>query len=606
MSLRPNASETRNTVDVLIVGAGPAGLMGAYALAKAGVCVRIIEKRATRVAVGHADGLQPRTMESYGLLDRVMKEGNQLRTAAFYNPNPNKPGEIQLSERVPFFKPNMLDPRYDFGVTLHQGAIEQIFLDNMQDMDLQVDRSTIPIAIEVNENSVSDPDAHPVTIKNVDSSETEVVHAKYVVGADGAHSWIRRNVQIPVDESSTPYVWGVVDLVPETDFPDFRNWAGIRSDSGSCMIIPRERDMIRIYVQLEGQNAIDATKEAADGSKVKMGPEWILDVARKTLYPFTIVPKSFEWSSIYTIAQGVASRYSVRDRVFIAGDACHTHSPKAGQGMNASINDTYNLAWKLVWVLRGWSNRTLLKTYEFERRQYALDLIAFDKKLAKLISEKTHNESNVNGAMRTAYMSMIQKSTEFSSGIGVHYLPSDIVDIKNQGLASGIVIGKRMPPGTVVRLLDFCPIHIHDLLPSDTRFKILVFAGNASSSAQRMRLQQLAVKIGNLRSLLGLDILPGNSSQSGLDVLTILSTKLELALFKELPLKLRSHWSKVYVDYIDTNPGTDHIQVYQNYGIGVDGILVVVRPDGYVGAIATIDDFEHIKHYFSSFLETPK
>ncbi|KAJ3873187.1 FAD binding domain-containing protein [Lentinula edodes] len=590
MSLRPNASEKCNTADVLIVGAGPAGLMGAYALAKAGVCVRIIEKRATRVAVGHADGLQPRTMEvfkSYGLLDRVIKEGNELRTAAFYNPNPNKPGEIQLSERAPFFKPNMLDPRYDFGVTLHQGAIEQIFLDNMQDMDLQVDRSTIPIAIEVNENSVSDPDAHPVkvTIQNVGSFETEVVHAKYVVGADGAHSWIRQNVQIPVDASSTPYVWGVVDLVPETDFPDFRNWAGIRSNSGSCMIIPRERDMIRIYVQLEGQNAIDATKEAADGSKVKMGPEWILDV----------------------IAQGVASRYSVHDRVFIAGDACHTHSPKAGQGMNASINDTYNLAWKLVWVLRGWSNHTLLQTYEFERRQYALDLIAFDKKLSKLISEKTHNESNVDGAMRTAYMSMIQKSTEFSSGIGVHYLPSRIVNIKNQGLASGIVIGKRMPPGTVVRLLDSCPIHIHDLLPSDTRFKILVFAGNASSSAQLMRLQQLAAKIDNLRSLLGLDILPGNSSQSGLDVLTILSTKLELALFKELPLKLRSHWSKVYVDYIDTNiPGTDHIQVYQNYRIGVEGILVVVRPDGHVGAIATIDDFEHIKHYFSSFLETPK
>ncbi|KAJ4465861.1 FAD binding domain-containing protein [Lentinula lateritia] len=603
----PNASKKCSTVDVLVVGAGPAGLMGAYALAKAGVCVRIIEKRATRVAMGHADGIQPRTMESYGLLDRVMKEGNELRTAAFYNPNPNKPGEIQLSERAPFFKPNMPGLRYDFGVTLHQGAIEQIFLDGMQDMDLQVDRSTIPISIEVNEDSVADPDAHPVTIKNVDSSETEVVHAKYVVGADGAHSWIRRNLQIPVDESSTPYVWGVVDLVPETDFPDFRNWAGIRSDSGSCLIIPRERDMIRIYVQLEGQNAIDATKEAADGSKVKMGPEWILDVARKTLYPFTVVPKSFEWSSIYTIAQRVASRYSVHDRVFIAGDACHTHSPKAGQGMNASINDTYNLAWKLVWVLRGWSNRTLLKTYEFERRQYALDLISFDKKLAKLISEKTHNESNVDGAMRTAYMSMIQKSTEFSSGIGVHYLPSDIVNIKNQGLASGIVIGKRMPPGTVVRLLDFCPIHIHDLLPSDTRFKIFVFAGNASSSAQLMRLQQLAAKIDTLRSLLGLDIVPGNSSQSGLEVLTILSTKLELALFKEIPSMLRSHWSKVFVDYMDTNiPGTDHIQVYKKYGVGIDGTLVVVRPDGYVGAIATIDDFEHIKHYFSSFLETPK
>ena len=100
--------------------------------------------------------------------------------------------------------------------------------------------------------------------------------------------------------------------------------------------------------------------------------------------------------------------------MFIAGDACHTHSPKAGQGMNASMNDTHNLVWKLSYVLRGWADMSLLKTvsatalhrskasdtagqYEFERRQYAQDLIAFDKMYAKMFSGRPPSNANATG-----------------------------------------------------------------------------------------------------------------------------------------------------------------------------------------------------------------
>ncbi|KAJ4470263.1 FAD binding domain-containing protein [Lentinula aciculospora] len=611
MPLQTNINGKFTNIDVLIVGAGPAGLMCAYALCRAGINVKIIEKRATRVAVGHADGLQPRTLEvfqSYGLLDRAREEGNELRTAAFYNPNPNRKGEIELSERVPFFKPGVLNPRYDFGITLHQGSIEQIFIDNMRAMGLEVDRNTIPLALEISESLVADSDTYPIKmmIQNVASTEKEIVNAKYVVGADGAHSWVRQSLKIAVDGSLTPYVWGVLDMVPETDFPDYRNWAAVHSDNGTCMIVPRERDLIRVYVLLEGQNAVKATKKVADDIREKVPPEWILDVARKNLHPYTIAtPKSFEWSSLYTIAQGVASRYSVQDRIFIAGDACHTHSPKAGQGMNASLNDTYNLAWKLIWVLRGWANPSLLQTYEFERRQYALDLIAFDKKLARLFSDSPRNQTNVDGASRTEFMSLVQQSTGFSSGIGVHYSPSSIVDIKNQDIANGIIIGKRMPPGTVIRLLDFCPIHVHDLLPSDTRFKLLVFTGDISGTSQLGKLPQLAARIDHLRSMLP-SLTPNGVGQSGLKALTIMNSRKDPALFKKLPLTLRSHWSQVFVDDIDvSSSGKISGNVYQEYGIGLNGAVVVVRPDGYVGAISSFPDFGHIENYFAAFLRGP-
>jgi phenol 2-monooxygenase (NADPH) len=126
-----------------------------------------------------------------------------------------------------------------------------------------------------------------------------------------------------------------------------------------------------------------------------------------------------------TVGQRVAAKYSAHERVFIAGDACHTHSPKAGQGMNASMNDTHNLgkvfflseipitqlppiiAWKLTHVLRGWANLSLLKTYEFERRKFAQDLIDFDRKFAKLFSGKPRTEEYQDGVSHAEFIQYV-------------------------------------------------------------------------------------------------------------------------------------------------------------------------------------------------------
>lgn len=336
--------EKRNTslikesnVDVLIIGAGPAGLMAANALAKSGVNVRIVDQRPDKVAAGQADGIQPRTIEvlqSYGLAERLLREGNQMHMAAFYNPSAS--GGIELTDRVP----DVTAPsaRFPFEVTLHQGAIEAIFLDSMESLGVKVCRPLIPTSIQVSEDDdqLKDVNSHPVRVvlRNLnpfdDHEESEIVHAKFVIGADGAHSWVRKTLGLTMDGEQTDYIWGVVDMTPDTDFPDIRNRCAIHSNNGSCMIVPREEDKVRLYVQLDDRNAVDEESGRVDKSKI--GPHELLDVARKIFHPYSFkTPESFDWWTIYIIGQRVASKFSVKDRVFIAGDACHTHSPKAGE-----------------------------------------------------------------------------------------------------------------------------------------------------------------------------------------------------------------------------------------------------------------------------------
>ncbi|KAF5351297.1 hypothetical protein D9758_008005 [Tetrapyrgos nigripes] len=610
-------------VDVLVIGAGPAGLMCSFGLARADVKVRVVDERPKKVAAGQADGIQPRTIEvfqvlttainstndgvyfalqSYGLADRLLREGNQMHMAAFYNPKSDGSG-IELTDRVP----DVTAPtaRYPFEVTLHQGAIEAIFLDSMKEMGVEVNRPIRPTTIQISEDK-NYHDGHPVRVvlkllegTGNDEEDSEVVYAKYVVGADGAHSWVRKSFDIAMEGEQTDYVWGVIDMIPDTDFPDIRNKTAVHSNNGSCMIIPREGDKVRVYTQLEGKAAIDARSGRLD--KSKLGPNELLDVARKSFYPYTFkAPQSFDWWTIYIIGQRVASSYSVQERVFIAGDACHTHSPKAGQGMNASMNDSYNLVWKLAHVLRGWASPELLKTYEFERRKYAQDLITFDKGFAKLFSGKPRTELNQDGVSHEEFIRAFQTFGGFTSGIGVHYEGSVIVNAKHQNIAAHLVTGERVPPQYLLRAADSRPFEIQDLLPSDTRFKILVFTGNTSEPSQLAKLQTLAEELQAPDSFLT-KFSPGGKPETLFDIISISSAKKESVVYNALPQLFRSHWSKAFLD--DT-PFTGQLggKVYSTYGIGAAGAMVVVRPDGYVGTIAPLNGVTDLTDYFASFL----
>lgn len=589
-------------VDVLVIGAGPAGLMCAQGLARAGVNVRIVDKRPGKVAAGQADGIQPRTIEvlqSYGLAERLLKEGNQMHMAAFYDPSPE--GGIHRTGRTPDI--NAPTARFPFEVTLHQGAIESIFLDCLRSMGHEVERPVVPESLEISDNrdALKDPQARAVKVvlKHVDAPEgrdTEVVHAKYVVGADGAHSWVRKQLGFAMEGEQTDYVWGVVDMIPDTDFPDIRNRCAIHSNNGSCMVIPREGDVVRLYIQLTDEDVRDVTTGRVDTQKCSA--DKLLEVAKKSFHPYRIKAKGdILWWTIYIIGQRVASKFSAHERVFIAGDACHTHSPKAGQGMNASMNDTHNLIWKLTHVLRGWADISLLKTYELERRKYAQDLIAFDKEFASLFSKKPKSEENPDGVTQEEFVEAFRTFGGFTSGIGIHYAPSTIVDAAHQASASKLIIGQRVLPQTVIRAADARPYELQDLLPADTRFKLLVFTGDIGAPEQKRKVDELAKHLERKESFLGRF---AEQKNDVFDVFAVCLSRKEDVVYTDVPEVFRPHWSKVLLDDVDTT-GKVGAGAYEKFGIGSEGAIVVVRPDGYVGIVAPLDDVSGLESYFAGF-----
>jgi phenol 2-monooxygenase len=170
--------------------------------------------------------------------------------------------------------------------------------------------------------------------------------------------------------------WGVLDALVTTDFPDIRRKCAIHSaNDGNILIIPREGGyLVRIYIELDN---------VRDGEMLKnrtVTPEKLAEVANRILAPYTIDVKDVGWWAVYEIGQRVTDKFddvpaaqmhSRLPRVFIAGDACHTHSAKAGQGMNVSMNDTWNLGWKLASVLQGRAKPELLHTYSDERQKIA-------------------------------------------------------------------------------------------------------------------------------------------------------------------------------------------------------------------------------------------
>lgn len=270
-------------VDVLIIGAGPAGLMMANWMSRCGVKTRIVDKRGTKIFNGQADGLQCRTLEifdSFSFGHRAWLESNHMLEICLWNPDP-KTGVLIRGDRIPDTIPNI--SRFQ-QVVLHQGRIERFFLDAIRensiktgcngkagsrDAEIKVEHGVLPTSFAFDESVAEDEDAYPITIQlrhlteeeatppqkatmangqgiqdgifrsNLSSDDTEdtinlsnsiaekagrteTVKAKYMLGADGARSWVRQQLGFKLEGESTDYIWGVLDIIPITDFPDIR------------------------------------------------------------------------------------------------------------------------------------------------------------------------------------------------------------------------------------------------------------------------------------------------------------------------------------------------------------------------------------------------
>ncbi|KAG4025666.1 hypothetical protein MFRU_053g00350 [Monilinia fructicola] len=655
-------------VDVLIIGAGPAGLMAATWMARCGINARIVDKRGTKIFNGQADGLQCRTLEifdSFDFADRVWKESNHMLEICLWNPDSE--GKLRRSDRIPDTIPGI--SRFQ-QVVLHQGRIERFFLDSLKEhSNIRVERGVLPESFTFDETKAEDPNAYPIevilqhlkdnqsnpaqdqaTVDGAASSDglfrsnmaaddteellskahenglagtSEKIKAKYMIGCDGAHSWTRKQLGYKLEGEQTDFIWGVLDIVPVTDFPDIRMRCAIHSaNSGSVMVIPRENKLVRLYIQ------ITTTEKGAVIERSAINPKMILEAAQKTMAPYKLNYEYCDWWTAYQIGQRVGSNFSKNERIFLAGDAVHTHSPKAGQGMNVSMQDTYNLGWKIAAVLNGTADRSILKTYQSERRRIAQDLIAFDHKFSRLFSGRPAKDvMDEEGISMDEFKDAFEKGNLFASGVAVNYGSSIIIakhgDAAEQGdgtdvgqntnvrvmskelLASNIKIGMRMPSFKVLNQSDARPWHFQERLKSDGRWRIVIFAGDISDENQMSRIKLLGQE---LQTLVARFTPESKAIDSTIEVLMVHSAprvKVELLDLPDIfhPWSKRDgydYW-KVYVDDISYHEG--HGKAYEGYGVDkLRGCAVVLRPDQYVSWVGELEDIGEMDKFFGAFM----
>ncbi|KAI9881860.1 MAG: hypothetical protein M1823_006428, partial [Watsoniomyces obsoletus] len=215
--------------------------------------------------------------------------------------------------------------------------IERVFIEDVEKHGNHVQR---PWTITRFDTNNADPD-YPVEVdlKNLDSNVTETVQAKYLFSGEGAKSFVREQLKIPIrHKDPISHVWGVMDGVVRTNFPDIKMKCTIHSDHGSIMVIPRENNMVRLYIQIAS-----STEPDFDPRKTATVQE-VQAAAKRIFEPYYCHWDRVEWYSVYPIGQGIAEKYTLDHRVFMGGDVCHTHSPKAGQGMNTAFHDAINAA----------------------------------------------------------------------------------------------------------------------------------------------------------------------------------------------------------------------------------------------------------------------
>jgi phenol 2-monooxygenase len=608
-------------VDVLIVGCGPAGLtLAAQLAAFPEITTRIVEQKAGPLELGQADGIACRTIEmfdAFGFSERVLKESYWVNETVFWKPHPGRPDAITRSGRILDVEEGLSEFPH---VILNQARVHDFFLDVMRRSPsrLEPDYSRRLVDLQIDNTS-----SHPVTVKleRVDPArdgEVETVRARYVVGCDGARSAVRKSIGRTLQGDSANQAWGVMDVLAVTDFPDVRLKALIQSaGEGTIIIIPREGGyLIRIYVELD---KLAANERVASRN---IGVEHLIAAAQRILRPYSFEVKEVAWWSVYEIGQRLCDKFDdvpaeeVGQRlpsVFIAGDACHTHSPKAGQGMNVSMQDAFNLGWKLAAVMRGQCPPELLHSYSAERQAIAKELIDFDREWAKMLSAPLKTSQNGDGVDPKEVEAYFVRHGRYTAGTATRYAPSSLTGQPiHASLATGFPIGARFHSAPVIRLGDAKPVELGHVAQADGRWRLYAFADRADPSSPASRLRALCDALANSPSSpLRRYTKPGADIDAVIDLRAILQQPHRAVAVEALPSLLLPRKGRLgLIDYEkvfcpDRREGRD---IFDLRGIDRErGCLVVVRPDQYVASVLPLDAYPALAAFFAAFMlpQTP-
>jgi len=577
--------------DVLIVGAGPAGLtLAAQLSAFPDIKTVVVERKDGPMELGQADGIACRTVEmfnAFGFAEQMMKEAYWVNEVSFWRPSDEG---LSRARRVQDTEDGLSEFPH---LILNQARIHDYYLDHMR----RNQPDLVPYYGLGFSGLERQQDGCSVTLENAE----RIIHtigAKYVVGCDGARSQVRKSIGLELKGEAANKAWGVMDILAVTDFPDIRLKAAIQSkDHGNVLIIPREGGyLVRMYVEMDSLAADErvATKN--------LGLDDLIATAQRILHPFKLDVKDVPWWSIYEIGQRLTDRFDDRatnkePRVFIAGDACHTHSPKAGQGMNVSMQDAFNLGWKLAAVLRGQMPAKVLETYSDERQAIAQQLIDFDREWAAMMS---------SGATPEVLQDYFVKHGRYTAGTETRYGAGPfIMSEQPQSLANGFIVGKRFHSAPVIRLADAKPMELGHCFLADGRWRLYLF-----SDARRENLGTSCEWLANNPTSPIVRFTPKKQSlDTRFDVRAVIQQSHQSVELSDLPALLCPAKGKLgLIDYEkafapNLKNGSD---IFDLRGIEREnGAIVVVRPDQYVSAVLPLNDPEQLSQFFDPILTPP-
>lgn len=578
-------------VDVLIVGSGPAGMLLAAQLSQyPTVTTRIIEKRDGRLVLGQADGIQPRSVETFqafGFAERIVAEAYNIGWMNFWGPDPEDPGNIVRTTRTEDYALKISEFPH---LIVNQARVLDYFAEAAANGPARIEPD---YGVEFLGLEVHDEGDFPVEVRVRDAAGERSIRAKYVAGCDGARSRVRAAIGRRHVGAFSAHAWGVMDVLVNTDFPDWRIKCAINAQAGNILHIPREGGYLsRVYVDL-GEVAED------DNHQVRRTPvEAIIAKANDILHPYSLDVKEVAWHSVYEVGHRVTDGFDDTGaddrlpRVFLTGDACHTHSAKAGQGMNVSLQDGFNLGWKLGQVLTGRSAPSLLVTYSAERRPVAQQLIDFDREWSSLMARKPEEISDPQD-LATYYLA----TAEFPSGFMTQYGASAIVGgDEHQALAAGFPLGKRFASVEVVRVCDGNAVHLGHHATADGRWRVYAFADRAGS-----RLDAWADAAGPVFAR----FTPADADVDAVfDVKVVYPQGFEEIELPSVPALFRpqtgpfglTDWEKAYA----AGPSAwTEADVFAERELSADGVVVVVRPDQYVAAVLPLDAVDELDAFLS-------
>jgi 2-polyprenyl-6-methoxyphenol hydroxylase-like FAD-dependent oxidoreductase len=556
------------SVDVLVVGAGPTGLLLAGELARHGLRPRLVDKLAAPSSKSKALGVHARTLEIWedlGIVDEALARGRKLYGMNLY----------AGADRLAHLSLDELDSPYPFVLVLPQFETEAILTQHAAALDVPVERGVTLVGIAPDSDAVRCTLAHP-------DGRVEETRVPWLVGADGAHSDVRRLLDVPYRGSdlAASFVFGDVGI----------DW-WVARDEGHVFFSP-DGPVLCLPLPGEGRWRVIAGLPPGQPRPQEVTLELLRDLVRERI-AFPLDLHDPEWLTGFDVRQRKVETYRV-GRVFLAGDAAHCHSPVGGQGMNTGLQDAYNLAWRLALVQRGSGQPGLLDAYQAEREPVARALLWGTDRGTRVVTLRNPVGQAVRNHVASYLTSLDVVRQRLARSVGelsVHYRGSPLVDEDRTSLLDAELLRdahNELPSVLDWREFSSAP-HPGDRAPDvafptpggdarlypllqGTSHVVLVFDGAAATESGYSGMQALAERV-RARHAAHVTVL-----------LVVPASEAPLALSGSPGLVLDSEGL-----------------LHQAYGAGAE-CLYVIRPDGYVGYRCQPADADRLMAYLGRIL----